>query len=90
MRKMRTLYECINARVTGDRINCRCGHPFSLKSADGSIDARRLARGEPLTLNICQVCGDFECIGPPIPEEERGWIMQEVAKRNGRRPVKRT
>ena len=83
MRKMRTLYECLNARVTGQRIQCRCGHKLSLKSTDGGIDVIRLARGEPLTFSICQACRDFEYIGPPIEKEERGWV-------NGRRPTKQS
>ena len=81
MKKKRTLYECSHARVKDKRIRCCHGHPFSLKSVDGSVDLKRLARGEPLSLNICQACGDFDCIGPPLPEAERGW-------RNGRRPIK--
>jgi hypothetical protein len=34
MKNKRTLYECSHARVTGERIRCRHGHPFSLKSED--------------------------------------------------------
>lgn len=73
MKKKRTLYECSNALVNGERIKCRNCHPFSLKSEDGGIEVRRLAAGEPLALNICQACGDFARMGPPIPEEARGW-----------------
>ena len=68
-----TLYECLHARVSGKRIYCDKGHPLSLKSDDGSLDIRRLARGEPLALGICQDCSDFDCMGPPLPEEDRGW-----------------
>jgi hypothetical protein len=85
MKKKRTLYECSHARVKGERILCRRGHPFSAKSEDGGIEAKRLARGEPLTFLICQVCGDFDCMGPPVPEEEKGWLKKEVSG-NGRRP----
>jgi hypothetical protein len=60
MKNKRTLYECSHARVTGERIRCRHGHPFSLKSEDGGIEVKRLARGEPLALDICQACGDFD------------------------------
>ncbi len=83
MKKKRTLYECSHARVIGERIRCRQGHPFSLKSEDEGIEARRLARGEPLALNICQACSDFDCMGPPVPEEKRGWLKKEEAPRNG-------
>ncbi len=79
MKKKRTLYECSHARVKGERIKCHCGHPFSVKSEDGGIEVKRLANGEPLALNICQVCGDFERMGPPIPEEARGWSKKVAA-----------
>ena len=81
MKKKRTLYECSHARVTGERIRCRHGHPFSLKSEDGGVEVKRLARGEPLALNICQACSDFDRIGSPVPEEERGWLkVKETVK----------
>ncbi len=83
MKRKRTLYECSHALVKGERIKCHCGHPFSLKSEDGGIEVKRLAKGEPLALNICQVCGDFERMGPPVPEEARGWSKKETALING-------
>jgi len=83
MKKKRTLYECSHALVKGERIKCHCGHPFSLKSEDGGIELKRLAKGEPLALNICQVCGDFERMGPPVPEEARGWAKKAEISRNG-------
>ena len=83
MKKKRALYDCSHARVKGERILCRKDHPFSLKTDDGSIDVKRLARGEPLQLDICQGCADFDSMGPPIPEEERGWLKKEEAPRNG-------
>ena len=70
----RTLYECSHAGVKGECIYCRKGHVLSLKSDDGSLDIRRLARGEPLALAICQGCSDFDCTGSPIIREDRGWI----------------
>ena len=88
MKKKRTLYECSHAQVTGKRVRCCHGHPFSLKSEDGGIAVKRLARGEPLALDICQVCGDFDCMGPSIPEEKRGWLKKEEAPGNGGRPDK--
>ena len=83
MKKKRTLYECSRARVKGERITCCQGHPFSLKSEDGGIEVKRLAKGEPLALNICQVCGDFERIGPFISEDARGWLKKVEAPVNG-------
>ena len=82
MKKKRTLYECSHARVTGERIRCRQGHPFSLKSEDGGVEVKRLARGEPLALTICQACSDFDCMGPPVPEEARGWTKKDEASRD--------
>ncbi len=83
MKKKRTLYECSHALVKGERIRCRSGHPFSLKSEDGGIEVRRLTRGEPLALNICQACVDFDCMGPPIPDDERGWLKEKEAAKHG-------
>lgn len=83
MKKKRTLYECSHALVQGRRIYCNKGYPLSLKSGEGSIDIIRLARGEPLALNICQQCGDFDSMGPPVPEGERGWLKQKEVTRHG-------
>ncbi len=82
MKKKRTLYECSHALVKGERISCRHNHPFSLKSDDGGIEVRRLAGGEPLALTICQACGDFDRMGPPVPEEARGWPKKANPLRN--------
>ena len=72
--KKRTLYECAHARVNGDRIRCRKRHPLLIRTEDNGIDVRRLARGEPLAYNICQICPDFDCMGPPVLPKERGWL----------------
>ena len=76
----RTLYECSHARVGGSRIYCDKGYVFSLKSDNGGLDVKRLARGDPLVLAVCQECSDFDCIGPPIPEEERGWVRKKATR----------
>ena len=79
----RSLYECSHARVLGDRIYCHVGHALSTKSGNGSLSIRRLARGEPLVLGVCQGCPDFDSMGPPVPEEERGWVksIKKAARR---------
>lgn len=77
MKKKRTLYECYNARVNGGRIRCDKGYPLSPKSADGSIDARRLALGERLAFGVCQNCGEFDCMGLPVPPDECGWLKKK-------------
>ncbi|MDD5039441.1 MAG: hypothetical protein PHN78_09040 [Dehalococcoidales bacterium] len=72
----RTLYECSHAKVSERRIHCDKGHPLSSKSDDGSLDIKRLARGEPLAYSVCQGCLDFDCMGPPVPPEEKGWVKK--------------
>lgn len=72
---MKTLYECEHARVCGERIRCRKGYLLSPLSRNGSLDIQDLAEGKPLASDTCQQCGDFKRMGPPLPEEERGWIV---------------
>ena len=76
----RTLYECSHARVQGDRIRCSKEHPLLVKSADGSIGIGRLARGKQLAFQVCQKCPDFDCMGPPVPPEEKGWLRKKGAR----------
>ena len=78
--KKRTLYECSHARVNGDRLYCRRGHPVSSKPGNGHLDISRLALGKRLAFGICQACPDFDCIGPPVPPEERGWLKRKEVK----------
>ena len=73
MSEKRTLYECLHARVLGQRIYCERGYPLSTKSGIGSLEVKRLARGEPLKMDICQSCPDFDRLGPPVPAGQRGW-----------------
>ena len=87
----RTLYECSHARVKSSRIYCEKGYVFSLKSDNGGLDVKRLARGGPMALAVCQDCSDFDSMGPPIPEEERGWVKKKatrVTHRTSRRQKK--
>jgi hypothetical protein len=80
----RTLYECSHARVKGIFIYCARGHPLSRKSkpGNGHIDIQRLARGEALALVSCRRCPDFDCIGAPVPPEERGWLDKKVVSKS--------
>ena len=79
----RTLYECSHAKVKGDCIFCEMGHPLSRKPkpGNGHISIERLAAGEALALVACQRCSDFDCMGPPVPPEERGWNNGENHER---------
>lgn len=73
-KKKRTLYECAHARVGTGRIYCNEKYPISQASLDGSLEIRQLAEGKALAPKICQQCINFDRIGPPVPEEERGWL----------------
>lgn len=72
MKKKRSLYQCLEAKVKEDRILCAKGHPLSRMSV-GTIPVVRLVRGAPLELTVCQDCRDYKDMGPPVPPEERGW-----------------
>jgi hypothetical protein len=74
MKKKRTLYECSHALVKDKRIYCDRGYPLSHQPGDGSLDVQNLAEGKPLAPKVCRQCGDFDSMGLPIPEEERGWL----------------
>ncbi len=81
MKKKKTLYECSQARVKGERIYCNNGYLLSPQLGDGTLHIRHLAEGKQLAPKVCQQCGDFDSMGPPIPEEEKGWIKTgEVEK----------
>ena len=71
----RSLYDCFHARVKDRRIYCDKGHRLNETAGrNGAINIERLARGEPLILNVCQKCADFESMGNPLLPEERGWL----------------
>ena len=78
--KKRTLYECAHARVKGESIFCAKGFPLNLRPDNGHLDISRLARGQRLAFKACQNCLDFDCMGPPVPPEERGWLKKKVTK----------
>jgi len=81
MKKKKTLYDCSHARVQGRRIYCYKEYPLSQASVDGSLDIQHLAEGKPLAPRICQQCINFDRIGLPVPEEERGWLkVKETVK----------
>jgi len=71
---LKTLYECSHARVKGEHIYCDTGLRLSPTSSDGSIYIKCLIRGKPLAYRICQKCPHFDCMGPPLLPEERGWL----------------
>ena len=77
--KRRTLYECAHARVNGESISCRKGHQLNVRPGNGHVDLSRLAEGKRLAFMVCQSCPDFDCMGPSVPPEERGWL-EEVEK----------
>ena len=75
--KKRTLYECSHARVKGESIYCRKGFALCPQPGNGHLDIMHLARGSRLALKPCQGCPDFECMGPPVLPEERGWLKKD-------------
>jgi len=76
--KKRTLYECSHARVKGESIYCFKGYSLYTRSGNGHLDINRLARGQRLALSICQDCPNFDCMGPPVPPGQRGWLKKEA------------
>ncbi len=78
--KKRTLYECAHARVKGENIYCRKGYKLYLPPGNGHLDISRLARGQRLAFKACQSCPDFDCMGSPVPPEERGWLKKKETK----------
>jgi hypothetical protein len=73
--RMKSLYQCGQAIVTGNSIKCKANHNLS-KRRDGCIDAFRLKRGDVLELSVCQNCPDFDFMGNPVKAEDRGWITK--------------
>ena len=69
----RSLYQCSEAKVRGDRIYCAKDHPIGGKG-NITIPLNRLTRGDPLELTVCQRCPHYRRMGPPIPPEGRGWV----------------
>ena len=72
MKTRQTLYECSHARVKDGRISCNKGYALSSQAGDGTIDIQQLAEGRSLAPKVCRQCSDFDSMGPPVPEEERG------------------
>lgn len=75
----RSLYQCAHAHVRGNnandaRIVCIKGKRLHPNSKDGGLNYERLIRGAALEFYICQECELYEELGPPVPEEERGWL----------------
>ena len=79
--KKRTLYDCSHARVRERRIYCEKGCSLSPESGDSGMDIRHLEQGEPLAVKVCRQCGDFDSMGPPVPEQERGWLRAKGRER---------
>ena len=70
--KNRSLYQCLNAKVRGEKIVCSAGHELSY-GRGSAPSLLTLARGAPLELSCCQNCEDYDEMGPPVPAGERGW-----------------
>lgn len=77
----RSLYDCLQAKVKGDRIHCAKGHCLSkameksLLVIPGSLAIKRLIRGNPLEFEVCQDCPDFDQMdGGKVGPQDRGWV----------------
>lgn len=78
--KERSLYQCSHAIVEGSKgkrqdcmIICSAGRKFP----DGT-NYYHLAKGKRLEFTVCQECPDFDLMGPPVPDGERGWANMPV------------
>ena len=78
-KKKRTLYECFNAKVDTKRIYCsKVTRLPRNRSTSTRCTWKRVSRWPP---KICQQCINFDRMGPPVPEEERGWLkVKEIVK----------
>ena len=80
----RSLWQCEQARVLGDgtprgtKVYCTEGHRLHRTSRDGSLHYHPVMRGKPLEFEICQGCLGYIENGPPIPQNERGWVTTVV------------
>jgi len=71
-RILRSLYDCSFARVKGNTIYCAKGYALG---DNGTLNTNLAAIGEPLVMDICQYCADFELAGDDfIKPNERGWL----------------
>lgn len=66
-----SLYQCSDARVKDKTIYCAKGHLFGSKK-DGTVELKHLIRGEPLGFAACQRCKNYDEMGGPIDEFDRG------------------
>ena len=73
-----SIYQCFNARVKYDAIYCAKRHCLG-QNKEGTVDIKRLMRGEPMELRICQLCKDFDEMGPSVSKEDRGWLKLELS-----------
>lgn len=78
--KERSLYQCSHAIVQGSKgtsrdcmIECSAKHKFP----DGT-NYFHLSNGKRLEFTVCQECPDFDLMGPPVPDGERGWTNTKL------------
>lgn len=77
---VRTLYDCSHARVCGSRNYCDKGYMLSRASRDGGISIDRMERGMPLGLAVCRNCIDFDSMGVPVADDEKGWLESRATR----------
>ncbi len=64
----RSLYQCFNAKVKGEKVSCAKEHDIGLNRY------RALSRGAPLIITQCQTCLDYDEMGEPVEKADRGWV----------------
>ena len=81
----RQLYQCLNAKCQPNKIYCSKGYHLAQTSYEGTIPLVRLARGFPLEQTACQDCPDYDEMGSPLFQEDRGWVTMKATGRKKRR-----
>jgi len=77
----RSLYQCFHAKVyNAKEIRCEKGHHLS-NAVSGAIPIEKLAKGEALEPTFCQMCLDYDEMGPPVPPRQRGWEKRDIAEK---------
>jgi len=80
MEKPRSLYQCFHAKVMGDKIYCEKGHLLTCQNS-GCVSIQRLANGQPLEMDICQNCPDYDKMGEPLAKNQRGWNKNKTQEK---------
>ena len=70
---MRSLYQCLMAKVDKDIIYCKAGHKINTRHNMGVVRTVYLERGCPLIFKACQQCKDFDDMGKDPKPRDKGY-----------------